>query len=199
MVGIAKVKQPHTIKRIVTLEQLSRVLDQIDKRTFIGARDRALILLTFDAMLRLGEALSLKTEQLDLRSGVLQVDGKGRKERFVAFSPTTAQLLHTYTTRFRTKVPGDLLFCTRRGGLIGHRYAQRIFSNPAHRIGLHLHPHLVRHSGATAFVRAGGPLPVLQRALGHSTLRVTERYIHVDDTDLRTAYEQFSPAASIRV
>ena len=199
MVGIEKVQQPHTIKRVITPDELSRILDQIDKRTFIGTRDRALILLTFDAMLRLSEALSLKTEQLDLRSGVIRVKGKGRKERFVAFSPATAQLLHTYVTRFRSKVSGDLLFCTRHGGLIGHRYAQRIFSNPAHKLGLHLHPHLVRHSGATAFVRAGGPLAVLQRALGHSTLRVTERYIHVDDTDLRTAYERFSPAAGIRV
>lgn len=198
-VGIEKVKQPYTTKRVITPEELSRILDQIGKRTFLGSRDRALILLTFDAMLRLGEALSLKTEQVDLRSGVIHVVGKGRKERYVAFSPTTAQLLHTYTTRFRSKVPGDLLFCTRRGGLIGHRYAQRIFSNPARKIGLHLHPHLARHSGATAFVRAGGPLPVLQRALGHSTLRVTERYIHMDDTDLHEAYEQFAPAAGIRV
>ncbi len=199
MVGIDKVKQPHTLKRVITPEELSRILDQINKRTFIGTRDRAIILLTFDAMLRLSELLSIKTSQLDLRSGVIHVVGKGRKERFVAFSPTTAQLLHTYVTRFRAKVPGDLLFCTRQGGPIGHRYAQRIFSNPARKIGLHLHPHLARHSGATAFVRAGGPLSVLQRALGHSTLRVTERYIHVDDTDLHNAYEQFAPAADVRV
>jgi site-specific recombinase XerD len=199
MIGIEKVKQPHTVKRVVTPDELSRVLDQIDKRTFLGTRDRAIILLTFDAMLRLSELLSIKTAQLDLRTGVLHVKGKGRKERYVAFSPTTAQVLHTYITRFRAKVPGDLLFCTRKGGPIGHRYAQRIFSNPARKIGLHLHPHLVRHSGATAFVRAGGPLPVLQRALGHSTLRVTERYVHVDDSDLRNAYERFSPAAGIRV
>ncbi len=199
MAGIAKVKQPITIKRVITPEELSRVLDQIDKKTFLGARDRALILLTFDSMLRLNEALNLKTDQLDLRSGVVKVHGKGRKERYVAFSPTTAQLLHTYITRFRQGVPGDLLFCTRKGTLLGHRYAQRIFSNPAAKIGLHLHPHLVRHSGATAFVRAGGPLPVLQRALGHSTLRVTERYIHTNDTDLKTAYERFSPAANVRV
>ncbi|MBP7697716.1 MAG: tyrosine-type recombinase/integrase [candidate division Zixibacteria bacterium] len=45
-------------------------------------------------------------------------------------------------------------------------------TNPARKIGLHLHSHPIRHPGATAFVRAGGPLRVLQRALGHSTLRV---------------------------
>ena len=199
MEDIKKVKQPHTIKRVVTPAEVGLILEKIDKRTFLGSRDRALILLTFDAMLRLSEVLSIKTEELDLRSGVIHVNGKGRKERFVAFSPATAQLLHTYTTRFRSRVPGDLLFCTRQGKPIGHRYAQRIFSNPALKAGLHLNPHLARHSGATAFVRAGGPLPVLQRALGRSTLRVTERYIHTDDSDLHKAYEQFSPANGIQL
>ncbi len=199
MAGIDKVKQPQTVKRVVTPEQISLILDQISKRTFLGSRDRALILLTFDSMLRLSEALSLKTEQLDLRSGLIQVMGKGRKERYVAFSSATAQLLHTYINRFRSKVHGELLFCTRQGGMIGHRYAQRIFSNPARKIGLHLHPHLARHSGATQFARSGGSLAVLQRALGHSTLAVTERYIHMGDKDILDAYEQHSPAANIRV
>ena len=199
MIGIEKVKQPYIVKKVITPEELNRVLDQIDKRTFLGCRDRAFIILIFDSMLRLSEALSITTDQIDLKSGVIHIVGKGRKERYVAFSSITAQMLHTYMTRFRTKVPGSLLFCTRKGKPIGHRYAERIVSNPAKKIDMHLHPHLLRHSGATAFVRAGGPLSILQRALGHSTLRITESYIHVDDTDLKSVYEQFSPAGNMRM
>jgi len=199
MTAIRKLKQPTIIKDVITPEQLERVLAQINRKYFCGMRNFALILLTFDAMLRVGEALSIRVIDLDLQSGLIKVYGKGRKERFVAFSPATAKILHAYIARFRVKIPGDLLFCTREGNRIAYRQTHRIFSRPAMKIGLRLHPHLARHSGATQFARSGGSLAVLQRALGHSTLAVTERYIHLGDQDIRDAYLKYAPAANIRV
>ncbi len=199
MENISKMKEPITIKEVVTPDELSKVLGQFDRRTFHSSRDFCLILLTFDAMLRLNEVLSIKTEQLDLKSGLLKVHGKGNKERFVAFSALTARALHSYLTRFRKNIGGDLLFCTREGKRLQYRQAHRIFEVPAKHVGIHLHPHLARHSGATQFVRSGGSLAVLQRILGHSTLAVTERYVHMNDLDILNAYEQHSPAADVRV
>lgn len=199
MSGISKLKQPKLIKDVLTPEDMGKVLSQLDRKTFHGCRDFTMILLTFDAMLRLNELLSIRVDQLDLNSGLIKVFGKGRKERHVAFSPMTAKALHTYVTRFRRRINGDLLFCSLDGDRIQYRRAHRIFSNPAVRAGVKLHPHLARHSGATQFARSGGSLAVLQKALGHSTLAVTERYVHLGDRDIVDAYERHSPAASIRV
>ena len=158
-----------------------------------------MILLTYDAMLRLNELLTIRGDQIDLSSGLIKVYGKGRKERNVGFGPIVAKALHTYLLRFRKDIPGDRLFCYRDGNPISYRRAHRIFSNPAKKVGIKLHPHLARHSGATQFARSGGSLAILQRNLGHSTLAVTERYIHMGDEDILNAYERYSPAAGIRM
>lgn len=199
MANIRKLKQPKIIRDVITPEQLEQILAQISRKHFCGMRNFTLILLTFDAMLRLNEALSIRVNELDLQSGLLKVCGKGRKERFVAFSPLTTKTLHSYITRFRGKVPGDLLFCTRDGSRIRYRQGYEIFHGPAAKVGLHFHPHLARHSGATQFARSGGSLAVLQRALGHSTLAVTERYIHLGDQDIKDAYERHAPAAGMNI
>ena len=196
---IRKLKQPKLIKEVLSPDDIGKVLGQLDRKHFYGCRDFCMILLTFDAMLRLNELLTIKVDGLDLRSGLLKVYGKGRKERYVAFSPQTAKALHTYLTRFRKRISGEMLFCSIDGHHIKYRRAHRIFSNPAGRAGIKLHPHLARHSGATQFARSGGSLAVLQMALGHSTLAVTERYVHLGDRDILDAYVRHSPAASIRV
>jgi len=54
-------------------------------------------------------------------------------------------------------------------------------------------------TGSTTSDQSGGSLAVLQRALGHSTLAVTERYVHLGDQDILDAYERHSPAANLRV
>jgi site-specific recombinase XerD len=199
MAEIRKMKQPKLIKEVLTPADMGKVLAQLDRKTFNGSRDFCMLLLAFDAMVRCNELLSIKVDELDLQTGLLKVFGKGRKERYVAFSPQTAKVLHTYLVRFRKQIPGDLLFCTRDGHPIGQRRVRRIFSNPARKVGLHLYPHMARHSGATQFARSGGSLAILQRALGHSTLAVTERYVHMGDEDILKAYEKHSPAAGIRV
>ena len=73
MKGIRKMKQPRLIKNVLTPEDVSLVLDQLDKKTFHGCHDRCMILLTFDAMLRLNELLTIKVDQIDLQSGLLKV------------------------------------------------------------------------------------------------------------------------------
>jgi site-specific recombinase XerD len=199
MTEIRKMKQPRLIKDVLSPDDIGRVLAQLDRKTFNGSRDFCMILLTFDAMLRLAELLAIRTDALDLTTGIIKVYGKGRKERYVAFSPQTAKTLHTFLTRFRKGMPGHLLFCQRDGSPLKYRRVHRIFNNPAEKIGLHLHPHLARHSGATQFARSGGSLAVLQRALGHSTLAVTERYVHMGDEDVLREYVKHSPAANVRI
>lgn len=199
MAGIAKLKEPKLAKVVITADDLVRVLGTFDRKTYCGCRNFCMVLLAFDAMLRVTELLSIRTNEVDLQGGLILVHGKGRKERYVAFSSQTAKSLHTYITRFRQEIPGDLLFATRDGRRILYHQAYRVFKRAAKKVGVRLHPHLARHSGASAFVIAGGSLAIVQRQLGHSSLAVTQRYIHIGDKDVVEAYKRYSPAANIKL
>ncbi len=198
MQGIVKIREPKLIKGTLTPADISRVLSTFNRRTFIGSRNFCMILFSFDSMLRVAELLSIKTSSLDVKSGVVKVYGKGRKERQIAFSDTTAKALFSYS-RYREKIKGELLFCDRAGNAINYRQAHRIFQRAGDKVGVHFSPHLARHAGATQFARSGGSLAVLQRALGHSSLTVTQRYVHIDDQDIIDAYERHSPAGGIEI
>lgn len=199
MDGIAKLKEPKLSKAVITADDLTRALVTFNRRTYFGSRNFCMLLMAFDAMLRVTELLTIRTGDVDLQTGLILVHGKGRKQRYVAFSAASAKALHTYITRFRKDVPGETLFATRDGKRILYHQAYRVFKRAAKKAGIELHPHLARHSGASAFVVAGGSLAILQRMLGHSTLAVTQRYIHIGEKDVIEAYKKYAPAADIKM
>lgn len=196
---LKKVKAPITIKPVLTPEQMALVLSKLNRKTFHGFRDYCMILLTFDGMLRLNELLSIKLEDLNLQTKLVKVHGKGRKDRHSPFSDRTAKSIHTYLIRYRKEIAGDYLFSTVDGKKIEYRRAHRIFANPGKKAGFHVYPHLVRHSAATWFAKSGGNISILQKVLGHSSLQVTQRYIHLSNQDVSDAYERFSPAAAMAI
>lgn len=199
MHGIELVRMEQKVKPVLTSEEMSRVLSKLNKNTPYGARAYSMILLTYDAMLRLNELLSLRIQDIDLRTKLVKVYGKGRKERHAPFSDKTAKTLHTYLIRYKKGQDTGLIFTTRDGKKVDARRAHRIFSQAGKKAGLYLHPHLVRHSSASQFVRMGGNPSVLQKILGHSSLTVTQKYVHLSNDDLNNAYERFSPVSELTV
>lgn len=197
MSSVRLVRVEQKVKPVLSVEQMSSVLARINRGTRYGARAYCMILLTYDAMLRLNELLSLRIDNVDLHAKLVKVFGKGRKERYAPISDRTAKALHTYIVRFRRGSRCELLFATKNGGKIDLRRGHRIFSLAGKRAGVYLHPHLVRHSSASQFIRMGGNTSMLQKILGHSSLVVTQRYVHLSTDDLNTAYERFSPASQL--
>lgn len=110
MATIKQVRAEKKIKPVVSPEQIGQILDQFDRRTFYGARDYCMILLTFDAMLRLSELLSIRMKDLDLNSRLVKVYGKGRKERYSPFSELTCRRLRSFVAQHRRQMAGDYLF-----------------------------------------------------------------------------------------
>jgi len=195
MQNIKLVRAEQKIKPVLSPDEMDRVLSGFDRKHFHGARNYCMILLTYDSMVRLNELLTIKLGDIDLNSKLIKVFGKGRKERHVPFSDRTATVLHTYMVRYRKFISGDLLFPMKNGKQITQRRAHRIFSFAGQRASIYLHPHLVRHSSASQFIRMGGNPSVLQKILGHSSLLVTQRYVHLSNEDMNQAYEKFSPVS----
>lgn len=166
--------------------------------SFAGLRDKCLILALYDGMMRSGEACRLKVSEIDLRDRVITVDrSKSRKPRYIPFSPLTAKLFHQYLIRYREKLPGAAFFCYANGNPVDTFLIYRNIKKRGRRVGVTVNPHLLRHSGATTYNESGGNLAVLQRILGHSSLRTTQRYLHPGHDAMRSDHDLHGPAHSL--
>jgi len=192
-------KSAKRIKPIVSPEDFQKVMSVIDRKKFEGMRNLVMLMLMWDGMLRKGEVLGLKTEEIDLESRLIKVFGKGRKERMVPLGIKTLKILHQYMIKWRSKLPGQSLICMRDGNPITQRHCHKIIQRIGQKAGIRLYPHLLRHSAATWYIQQGGNPAVLQRILGHTSLLVTQNYLHLSNADTVASYESFSPSNCLRV
>lgn len=193
------IKASKRIKPVISPEQIERALRTLNKSTFEGYRNLTMIMLFWDTMIRKEELITLKVENLDLRGGLLTVYGKGRKERQVPMGTKTIKTIHFYLNRWRNGTPGNLVFCQRNGKPITSRHCHKIIQDIGNKANLELYPHLIRHSAATYFIRQGGSPVILQKILGHTSLNVTQNYLHMSNQDMIDTYDRFSPSNAITV
>ena len=162
---------------------------------WIGARDRAVLLLLYGAGLRIAEALSLTGADLPLGE-VLTVTGKGGKQRAVPILPLVAQAVADYAAKSPWPLErGQPLFRGAKGGALSQGMVQKAMARA--RIALALPasatPHALRHSFATHLLGAGADLRSLQELLGHASLGSTQIYTKVDAAVLLDVYRNAHP------
>ncbi|GEO00703.1 tyrosine recombinase XerC [Novosphingobium sediminis] len=164
---------------------------------WIGARDRAVLLLLYGAGLRIAEALSLTAAVLPL-GDALTVTGKGGRQRVVPILPILKAAVEDYAA----KVPFALersgpLFRGAKGGPLAQAMIQRAVARARVALGLPptATPHALRHSFATHLLGAGADLRSLQELLGHASLSSTQIYTKVDAATLLDVYRSAHPRA----
>lgn len=162
---------------------------------WIGARDRAVLLLLYGAGLRIAEALSLKGADLPLGE-TLTVTGKGSKQRVVPLLPIVRAAVADYATQCPWTLAGpEPLFRGARGGPLGQGMVQKAMARARIALGLPATatPHALRHSFATHLLGAGADLRSLQELLGHASLGSTQIYTKVDAATLLDTYRAAHP------
>ena len=164
------------LPEVLSFSEVSRFLSCVRSRVH-----RTLFELMYGAGLRLMEALSLKPEDIDSERMVIRVrQGKGRKDRYVALSPSLLESLRAYYRACRPK--GEWLFPNRTGNYPLHATAvQRACREAALVSGLHKRVtcHTLRHSYATSLLEMGVNLRKIQILMGHASLNSTSTYLHV--------------------
>lgn len=147
-------------------------------------RNRAILELLYAAGLRVSEAASIDTRDLDLTNRQLTVTGKGEQMRVALFGDPARTALRAYLEHGR---PGlatgaePALFLNRSGGRLTARSIQTIVRDAGVSAGVRqrVHPHLLRHSFATHLVEEGADLRVVQHLLGHASIDTTQIYTAV--------------------
>ncbi len=162
---------------------------------WIGARDRAVLLLLYGAGLRIAEALSLTGADLPLGE-VLVVSGKGGKQRAVPILPIIRAAVSDYLVKSPWPMErSDPLFRGQRGGILSQGMIQKAVARARIVLGLpgSATPHALRHSFATHLLGAGVDLRSLQELLGHASLGSTQIYTKVDAATLLDVYRSAHP------
>jgi len=162
---------------------------------WIGARDRAVLLLLYGAGLRIAEALSLTGGALPL-GPTLAVTGKGGKQRVVPLLPIVRQAVADYAAKCPWPITSDgPLFRGAKGGPLSQGMVQKATAKARTALGLPptATPHALRHSFATHLLGAGADLRSLQELLGHASLSSTQIYTKVDAATLLDVYRNAHP------
>jgi integrase/recombinase XerC len=162
---------------------------------WIGARDRAVLLLLYGAGMRIAEALSLTGAHLPLGE-VLTVTGKGGKQRVVPLLPIVRDAVADYLAKCPWPMTRDApLFRGAKGGGLAAGMVQKAVARARIVLGLPgtATPHALRHSFATHLLSAGADLRSLQELLGHASLGSTQIYTKVDAAVLLDVYRNAHP------
>lgn len=163
-------------------------------------RNRAILLLMLDTGLRVSELCNLHISDIDVRSKLILVMGKGGKERSIPFSARTGQALWKYLASRPEAIPPEPLFITSQNRPLTPNQVLHIFTRLGKRAGVHnVHPHRLRHTFAIAYLRNAGNARFLQTILGHSTADMVNRYLSISEQDLAAAHRTASPVENWRL
>ncbi|MEM7664502.1 MAG: tyrosine recombinase XerC [Pseudomonadota bacterium] len=188
------------LPRPVTPDEAVNLADLVEGTAgedWIGARDRAVLLLMYGSGLRIAEALSLTGRDATLGE-TLQVTGKGGKQRVVPILPVTRDAVAAYVQDCPWPVgPDELLFRGAKGGPLSQSMVQKAMAKARRALGLPdtATPHALRHSFATHLLSAGADLRSLQELLGHVSLGSTQIYTRVDAASMLESYRDAHPRA----
>jgi len=171
-------KRPQTLPDILTGEEVEWLFQQI-----ASLKHRAILMTAYGAGLRISEACSLQTSDLDSKRMLIHVhEGKRSKDRYVMLSERLLDVLRTYWKVVRPQ--GPFLF---PGTIPGRSITTSAVQRVLHQVVVQCHftkrvtAHSLRHSFATHLLEMGTDIRVIQRLLGHSSLQTTARYTKVTE------------------
>jgi integrase/recombinase XerD len=195
-------RKPQRLPRVLSREEVARLLSQPRGADPLALRDRALLEVMYACGLRASEAVGLELADLDLEEGLLCARGKGSKERMVPIGRQAVSAMRAYFRSARPELLGagvqQRVFLNRRGTALTRQGLYKIVQGHARRAGLEerMSPHTLRHSFATHLLAGGCDLRSLQEMLGHADLATTQVYTHLSADRLKDAYFSAHPRAS---
>lgn len=183
-----KIKSPRLdrarSRHALSQEQLERLRDAC--KTY---KERALVEFLASSGCRLSEVSGIRMEDVNWRDRSVIVHGKGNKSRKVYFSVRAKLMLEEYISR---RKGGNALFASVKTPYpaMQPRAIQRALGLIGDRVGLHVHPHLLRHTFATLALAGGMDITVIQRLLGHEDTKTTLIYAELSQRTVQYEYER---------
>ncbi len=174
-----------------------------DPRSFFYRRDFIMIALLYATGIRREELAGIGLSDIDRRSGLVTVTGKGNKVRVVPLGDQTLTDLNDYLRereRFLAErgTTCDNLLLNRYGSALSVRSIDRLVRQFGRRKGVDFTPHTLRHSFATHLLENGADLMLIKEILGHASLSTTQKYTHVTAEAMKKVYRKAHPRSGTK-
>jgi integrase/recombinase XerD len=201
---IKRAKQVRHLPHVLSEEEIRALMDALTRTDDKNAvRLYALLNILYAGGLRVSELVSLKKTQLRFMEGnaeqlLIEVKGKGNKERLVPLHHVANQALQRYLVLFPLSSPYLFPSRSESGHLTRQRFGQLLkeLACAANVSPEKVHPHALRHSFATHLLQRGVDLRTLQTLLGHSSITTTEIYTHIPSESLHRLVKEKHPLAT---
>ena len=191
-IGASKVpflREVKGAKEIISEDTFTALMSAPERKSKIGIRDRAIMILLYDSAIRVSELLELTLSSLNLNASIpyIRVHGKGDKERVVSLTDKTAAHLRYFMAVYHPVLQADrpLFYTVIKENLSAmstsnverliKKYAEKI--RPEHPdLPEKVHPHMFRRTRATNLYQNGVELVLVARILGHASTQTTRLY-----------------------
>lgn len=192
--------RPNHLPDVLSDEDITKIQSTFDLSLPDQYRNNVIIEVLYGCGLRVSELVNLKMSNIYADEQVLQIIGKGNKERWVPINPHALDMLEMYIHNVRSHYDiksGEekFVFINRLGRHLSRNYVFMFLKQAVENAGLnkHVSPHSLRHSFATELVENGADLRAVQEMLGHESISTTEIYTHLTRDALRNTIAAYHP------
>lgn len=189
-------KKDKTLPQVLSEEEINQLLNAPDLTSEKGIRDYAVLEILYSCGLRVSEAANLQINQINEQEEIINILGKGKKERIVPIRKSALKAVKTYINEVRNKhlvIDNKAVFICKNGKRMSRQALYNIVVNNAKLASIQkeIHPHTLRHSFATHLLDNGADLRVVQELLGHTNIGTTQIYTHVTTKTLVKSYDLY--------
>ncbi|HEX8981180.1 MAG TPA: tyrosine-type recombinase/integrase [Ktedonobacterales bacterium] len=201
-----RLHKPTDAKRVVVTfshDHLNALFGSCDLSTALGFRDYVIMLALLDTGMRVSELCGVTLD--DVHEGYIKVFSKGRKEREVGVSPTTAKFLWKYVHLYRAQADDEVraLFTSIAGKPLTPWGVDQVLQRVREAAGIEdvkVTAHKFRHTFARTWLERGGEVYSLSRLMGHSSVKITEIYLEdFKSRQARVQHAKFSPINGLKL
>lgn len=198
-------KTGKALPKVLSMDQVSAIIEAPDTHTPHGLRDRAIFEVMYATGLRVSELTHLLLSELHIDLGFIQTVGKGNRERLVPLGDEAVYWTRRYLETVRPtyvrvlksqQAPAEV-FLTQRGKAFTRQGIWKNLNKYVKQAGIpfRVSPHMLRHSFATHLLENGADLRMVQELLGHVDISTTQIYTHISNYRLQEVYRKNFPRA----
>ncbi len=195
-----KMKKTEGRIRPISPEDLKKLLEKPNKKTYVGFRDYTLILLSLDTGIRPSEALSLVESDINVRAGEVFIRpeiAKTGTSRTLPVSKEAITSMARLVSINKKTWDTDFVFCTCEGQQMSISAWKQRMTYYSKKIKTPISAYDLRHAFAILYLRNGGDAFSLQRIMGHTDMEMTKYYLKFSQSDLQNAHAGASPIKSL--